>query len=134
MIILHVDRIIRLMVESDRSSSSFMMNFCSKCYHVLLFLAIISFSFKWSESSEKKEMNIFLLCVKIWPMWLPVRVYVACNLTKMWMQLDCYAVVLLNLTKKWAKREKERNFRSLHYNIHSSLSTEYHLGLMNDMI
>ncbi len=127
MIILHVDRIIRTMVESDRSS--FTMNFTRKCYYVLFS------SFLSCESPEtKKKWTFFLLCVKLWSVLLPVFVYVVCNLTKMSMQLDCYAhgdAALLNLTKK---KGKERNFRSLHCNVHSSLSIEYHLGFMNDII
>jgi phage-related holin len=66
MIILHVDRIIRTTVESDRSSSSsFMMNFSRKCYHVLLFSLVCFFShFNGVNRLEQKEINIFFIMCK----------------------------------------------------------------------
>jgi hypothetical protein len=57
-IVLLVDRIIRTIVESDRSAPSLWMNFCRKCYHVLLFLILI----KVSRLKNEKWTFSFIMC------------------------------------------------------------------------
>jgi len=71
--------------------------------------------------------------------WNSGRFYFLCSCMShvIWLKCQCNLIAMLMAMQHCSispEKGKERNFRSLHCNVHSSLSIEYHLGFMNDII